>query len=112
MNIRFFTILVVAGIALSACAEQMRQQEAAEDNSTCESYGLKLGDPEYVECRFLLARLRVENRAATSAALMGYGLGMMQMGQPYTLSPSPSTSTSPSTINCFQRGAWTTCNAY
>ena len=103
MNAHFITILVVTGIALSACAEQMRQQEAAEDNMTCESYGLKLGDSEYVECRFLLARLRVENRAATSAALLGYGLGMMQMGQPYTLSPPPTGFT------CFQQGPFVDC---
>ncbi len=106
MNAHFITVLVAAGVVLSACAEQMRQQEAAEDNSTCESYGLKLGDPEYVECRFLLARLRVENRAATSAALMGYGLGMMQMGQPYTLSPPPMSFT------CSQQGVFVNCTGY
>jgi len=56
MKITVAVALIVVSL-LTACAEE-------RDDSTCQSYGLQVGTPSYVNCREQLQQQRSDRRAA------------------------------------------------
>ena len=63
--------LVAVAVAVAGCqshAEQHREAEAqriaAEEDSSCKSYGLEFGTPEYADCRMRFVEMRATNEGA------------------------------------------------
>lgn len=104
--------LLVAGCASpeQIAARQAAQgaQIAASDDTTCQSYGLKFGTPEYAQCRQnVVAQRDARNIAAQQANAVAwqqaiqYGNSQTQLMQQMVRPPTPVQATAPNnTLNC------------
>lgn len=65
---RLIGVIAVAGFALTGCGPS-RQQVAADDDATCQSYGAAPGSQAYIECRMRRDTTRMEGDNARRAAI-------------------------------------------
>jgi hypothetical protein len=80
-------------LALAGCASrtEIEQRNAIEDDAKCQSYGAKLGEPAYVQCRAQLDAARTGARAAAmSGAAAPPGGGPVQVQPMPQYQPQPS----------------------
>ncbi len=59
---------VLLALLLAGCAS--RQEIAAVDDDTCQSYGAAYGSPAYIQCRMQRDQLRQQDRTARAAAVL------------------------------------------
>jgi hypothetical protein len=79
-------------LLLAGCAS--RQELAASDDATCQSYGAPPGSQNYFDCRMNLDQARAQNRrAAVQGLANGLSAAGQQMSQRAQSAPSTSTST-------------------
>lgn len=89
----------------ASCSQGYIDQKAAErDHAWCESMGVKMGAPQYQDCRVIAARNRQieeQNRTAVGLGMMGYGAAIQNSRPTYTPPPFP--------VTCVRQGVFTTC---
>jgi hypothetical protein len=102
---------IVSCAALSACGDRpfnladpagYHAAAANSDNTTCTSYGLKFGTPEYAQCRQNIASQRMANERAAIGAYMARQ--NQPAPAPYMMPVKPSFNT-----NCTTSGTNTNC---
>ena len=71
---------MVLALALAGCAssEERKAKWAAEDDSTCQSYGAKPGTDAYVQCRMVQQARRDEMIQGSARSV---GAGMQEFGR-------------------------------
>jgi hypothetical protein len=70
---------------------EIEARNAAEDDAKCRSYGAKIGEPAYVQCRAQLDTARTQAGAiASSGAAAPPGGGPVQMQPMPQYQPQPS----------------------
>jgi len=76
-------IIFVCGVLLAGCVsrQEIAAQHAADEDTTCISYGLKFGTPEYAQCRQNAAAQRVATEQAQSVASMRLGQTIVEQQQ-------------------------------
>ena len=84
-------LLVLGGCAREYWVMQSEEELTAQDAQTCTSYGIPHGHPDFGDCMLGLAQLRLQERAARTAAFSSMA--------PYLLAPKPAVSPQ-STTNC------------
>ncbi len=65
-------VILFCGVILTGCVsqQQIAAKRSADDDTTCTSYGLKFGTPEYAQCRQNAAAQRAATEQAQSLAAM------------------------------------------
>ncbi len=74
---RAFAILAVAGTLLGGCMTNQNDQ-IAQDNDRCLSYGVAKGSPDYIACRARLDQQRSDRRAAQGFGQSGGLVGALE----------------------------------
>lgn len=90
-------VLVLLALASCNTPERMAQR----DEQYCAKMGVTQGHPEYMNCRYMAAQIRLqedENRQRAASALMGYGAAVQSMNQPRR------------PVTCVNHGNIVTCN--
>lgn len=71
-------VIYVIVMALSGCSTMSPQEAAAQDDTTCQGYGVKPGTDGYVLCRMQLTQDRHEDDEQRRANLVAVGQTMME----------------------------------
>jgi len=70
---KLLLFIPLSAMLVAGCAEyeaRLAAQHAAEDDAKCQSYGAKVGEPAYVQCRAQLDAARTQASATSSAAVI------------------------------------------
>lgn len=91
-------IAIAFALSLGGCASMFPSQEqiAANDDSTCQSYGAQIGSAQYAQCRMQLAQMREQRRMAMIRAMTQ----PQPQVQPIPLAPLPQ---APASQNCISQ---------
>lgn len=98
--------VVSAGCESSAELAARAAARAADDDSMCQSYGLKFGTPEYAQCRQNIEGRRSAERRAAFGAYMASRGQSAPAPQPYMIPTNRSINT-----NCTTIGTQTSCQS-
>jgi hypothetical protein len=103
----FRVICIFSLIVLAGCASNEDRIAArdANDEATCQSYGLKFGTPEYAQCRQNIAARRQAAVLAAFQMMQGARVQPVQV-QPYMMPVSR-----PVNTNCYAAGAIISCQS-
>ena len=87
-----------AALVLVGCETMSPEQQAAQDDATCRSYGAEVGSDAYVQCRMTQVQERYARRQAIAASLSAMGGAMRD--QP----SAPQSTLAGGGMTCFKQG--------